>query len=44
MPWAWQVYAHRGYLLLQQLDRRVLEGRLPPEVFYNLMLSARGPA
>jgi SAM-dependent methyltransferase len=44
VPWAWQVYAHRGYLLLQQVDRRVLEGRLPPELFYNLMLSARKPA
>jgi SAM-dependent methyltransferase len=44
VPWAWQVYAHRGYLLLQQVDRRLLEGRLPPELFYNLMLSARKPA
>jgi SAM-dependent methyltransferase len=43
VPWAWQVYAHRGYLLLQQIDRRLLEGRLPPELFYNLMLSARKP-
>src|SRR5437868_9070366 len=44
VPWAWRVYAHRGYLLLQQVDRRVLEGRLPAELFYNLMLSARKPA
>ena len=43
VPFAWQLYAHRGYLLLQQVDRRVLEGRLPPELFYNLMLSARKP-
>jgi ubiquinone/menaquinone biosynthesis C-methylase UbiE len=43
VPWAWQVYAHRGYLLLQHVDRRLLEGRLPPELFYNLMLSARKP-
>jgi SAM-dependent methyltransferase len=41
VPWAWRQYAYRGYLLLQQLDRRLLEGRLPPELFYNLMLSAR---
>jgi SAM-dependent methyltransferase len=41
VPWAWRQYAYRGYLLLQQVDRRVLEGRLPPELFYNLMLSAR---
>jgi SAM-dependent methyltransferase len=44
VPWAWRQYAHRGYLLLQQVDSRLLEGRLPPEVFYNLMLSARNPA
>jgi SAM-dependent methyltransferase len=43
VPWLWRQYAYRGYLLLQQLDRRVLEGRLPPEVFYNLMLAARKP-
>ena len=43
VPRAWRHYAHRGYLLLQQVDRRLLEGRLPPELFYNLMLSARKP-
>ena len=41
MPWAWQQYAHRGYLLLQQVDRRLLEGRLPPAIFYNLLVAAR---
>jgi ubiquinone/menaquinone biosynthesis C-methylase UbiE len=41
VPWLWRQYAHRGYLLLQQLDRRLLEGRLPPELFYNLMVAAR---
>jgi ubiquinone/menaquinone biosynthesis C-methylase UbiE len=41
VPWAWRVYAYRGYLLLQNLDRRLLESRLPPAIFYNLMLSAR---
>ena len=41
MPWAWRQYAHRGYLLLQQLDRRLLEPRLPAAVFYNLMIAAR---
>ncbi len=44
VPWAWRVYAHRGYLLLQGLDRRLLESRLPPAIFYNLMLTARKPA
>ena len=43
IPWAWRVYAFRGYLLLQELDRRLLEGRLPAAVFYNLMISARRP-
>jgi ubiquinone/menaquinone biosynthesis C-methylase UbiE len=43
IPWAWRLYAYRGYLLLQQLDRRVLESRLPAAIFYNLMLTARKP-
>jgi ubiquinone/menaquinone biosynthesis C-methylase UbiE len=43
VPWAWRLYAHRGYLLLQELDRRLLESRLPPAIFYNLMLAARKP-
>ena len=41
VPWAWRQYAHRGYLLLQQLDRRLLEPHLPAAIFYNLMISAR---
>ena len=41
VPWAWRVYAYRGYLLLQSLDRSLLEPRLPPAVFYNLLISAR---
>ena len=36
-------YAFRGYLALQQVDRRLLEPRLPPAIFYNLILSARKP-
>ena len=44
VPWAWRMYAYRGYLLLQGLDRRLFEPRLPPAIFYNLMLSARKPA
>jgi len=43
VPWAWRQYAHHGYLALQQVDRRLLEGRFPPELFYNLMLAARKP-
>ncbi|HLH14054.1 MAG TPA: class I SAM-dependent methyltransferase [Solirubrobacteraceae bacterium] len=44
VPWSWRMYAYRGYLLLQEVDRRVLESRLPPAIFYNLMLAARKPA
>ena len=44
VPWAWRVYAYRGYLLLQTLDRSLLEPRLPAALFYNLLLSARVPA
>jgi SAM-dependent methyltransferase len=43
VPQAWRQYAYRGYLLLQELDRRVLESRLPPGIFYNLLVSARKP-
>jgi ubiquinone/menaquinone biosynthesis C-methylase UbiE len=41
VPWAWRVYAYRGYLLLQTLDRSLLEPRLPAALFYNLLISAR---
>jgi ubiquinone/menaquinone biosynthesis C-methylase UbiE len=44
IPMPWIRYAYRGYIALQELDRRVLEPRLPPELFYNLMLAARKPA
>ena len=43
VPWLWRQYAHRGYLILQQFDRRLLEGRLPSGAFYNLMVAARKP-
>src|SRR5215207_5883623 len=35
IPMLWRQYAFRGYLLLQRLDVALLEGRLPPAVFYN---------
>lgn len=41
VPWAWRQYAYRGYLVLQGLDRKLLESRLPPAIFYNLLISAR---
>ena len=40
IPWGWIQYAYRGYLMLQAVDRRALEPRLPPRLFYNLMLAA----
>ena len=43
VPMAWKQYAFRGYLALQEVDRRLLEGRLPAAVFYNLLVSARKP-
>jgi SAM-dependent methyltransferase len=43
VPWLWRQYAYRGYLALQALDRGVLETRLPPAIFYNLLISARKP-
>jgi ubiquinone/menaquinone biosynthesis C-methylase UbiE len=43
VPWLWRQYAYRGYLVLQQLDRRLLESRLPAALFYNLMVCARKP-
>src|SRR2546429_3653206 len=44
VPWLWRQYAYRGYLVLQQIDRRLLEGRLPPEALYHPMPPAPPPA
>ena len=41
VPMLWRQYAFHGYLALQRLDERVLEPRLPPAIFYNLLLAAR---
>jgi ubiquinone/menaquinone biosynthesis C-methylase UbiE len=43
IPWRWRSFAFHSYLALQRLDSSVLEPRLPPELFYNLVLSARKP-
>jgi SAM-dependent methyltransferase len=43
VPWAWRRFAFRSYLALQQLDNQVLEPRLPPQLFYNLLVAARKP-
>jgi len=44
IPWLWRQYAFRGYLALQRVDVALLEGRLPPAVFYNLMIAGCKPA
>jgi SAM-dependent methyltransferase len=41
VPMLWRRYAFHGYLALQRLDERLLEPRLPPAIFYNLLLTAR---
>ena len=41
VPMRWRQYAYSGYMLLQRLDTHALEPRLPPAIFYNLLLSAR---
>ncbi len=43
VPMRWRSFAFRSYITLQRLDRAVLEPRLPPALFYNLVLSARKP-
>jgi ubiquinone/menaquinone biosynthesis C-methylase UbiE len=44
VPWLWRQYAYRGYIALQAVDRALLEPRLPPAIFYNLIVAARRPA
>jgi SAM-dependent methyltransferase len=41
VPMLWRQYAFHGYLLLQQVDEHLLEPRLPPAIFYNLLLAGR---
>jgi SAM-dependent methyltransferase len=41
VPMLWRRYAFYGYLLLQRLDQALLEPRLPPAIFYNLLITAR---
>ena len=43
VPRLWHQYAYHGYIALQAVDRALLEPRLPPAVFYNLLVSARAP-
>jgi ubiquinone/menaquinone biosynthesis C-methylase UbiE len=43
VPMAWRQYAYHGYIALQRVDRALLEPRLPPAIFYNLMIAGRAP-
>jgi len=43
IPMAWRQYAYHGYIALQKVDRALLEPRLPPAIFYNLMIAGRAP-
>lgn len=43
VPMRWRVFAFRTYMALQRIDGSLLEPRLPPQLFYNLVLSARKP-
>jgi len=44
VSWKWRSFAFRSYLALQKVDSRLLEPRLPAELFYNLLVSGRKPA
>ncbi len=44
VPQRWRELAFRTYIALQGVDTALLEPRLPPALFYNLLLSARRPA
>jgi ubiquinone/menaquinone biosynthesis C-methylase UbiE len=43
IPWRWRTFAFRSYIALQKVDNALLEPHLPPELFYNLLLSGRKP-
>ena len=43
IPWGWKRFAFRSYIALQRLDNQLLEPHLPPQLFYNLLVSARKP-
>lgn len=43
VPVGWRRFAFRSYIALQKVDTRLLEPRLPAELFYNLLVSGRKP-
>lgn len=44
IPDRWRRFALNSYLALQKVDTALLEPHLPPQIFYNLVLSAQRPA
>ncbi|MGA7396613.1 MAG: class I SAM-dependent methyltransferase [Solirubrobacterales bacterium] len=44
IPLRWRSFAYRSYIAFQKVDNGLLEPHLPPELFYNLLLSARKPS
>jgi hypothetical protein len=44
VSWGWRRFAFNSYMSLQKVDTRLLEPRLPAELFYNLLLSGRKPS
>jgi ubiquinone/menaquinone biosynthesis C-methylase UbiE len=44
ISWGWRRFAFNSYIALQKVDTRLLEPRLPAELFYNLLVSGRKPA
>ena len=43
VPSLWFRYAYHGYLALKEVDERLLESRLPPAIFYKLLVYAQAP-
>ena len=43
VPLRWRRFAFNSYIALQKVDTRLLEPRLPAELFYNLLVSGRKP-
>jgi ubiquinone/menaquinone biosynthesis C-methylase UbiE len=43
VSYGWRRFAFNSYIALQKVDTRLLEPRLPAELFYNLVLSGRKP-
>jgi ubiquinone/menaquinone biosynthesis C-methylase UbiE len=43
VSFGWRRFAFNSYIALQKVDTRLLEPRLPAELFYNLLVSGRKP-